>query len=868
MNMTGPLLQLSIAGTETAIGAARPEARGKFLFANDRKLHIRGVSYGAFRPDAEGREYQDRAILDRDFAMMAEHGFNAVRIPHTMPPAFLLDIAERYGLRVMVGLSAEQYVGYLIDRDDAPDVERMVVEKAKTVAGHPALLCYGIGNEIPSSIARWIGRRPLERYLCRLYEAVKSCDPDGLVTYVNYPSTEYLHLPFLDLVSFNVYLETREALEQYLPRLHSIAGDRPLLLAELGLDSLRNGEMAQARSLEWQLEASSEAGCVGSFIFSWTDEWWRGGAAVDDWKFGLTTADRRPKPALIAVSRTFARLDQARRRRAPRVSIVVCTYNGSRTLRECLAGALGLDYPNYEVIVVDDGSTDQTAAIASELPVRLIRTPNQGLSSARNTGLAAATGEIVAYLDDDAYPDPHWLDYIVSVFEREDVAAVGGPNLPPPGDGWIAECVADAPGGPAHVLLSDRLAEHIPGCNMAFRRSRLQAIGGFDPVFRKAGDDVDVCWRVLDQGWRIGFHAAAQVWHRRRGSIRAYWRQQSGYGEAEALLERKWPEKYNSLGHVAWGGRVYHRGITLPLPLKRLRIYHGVWGSAPFQSIHQPAPGLLLSLPLLPEWYLLALFLVVVSLLGVSWRPLALAAPFAVLALILPVVQAVHSARRATKARLIRRTRRRQLAVTALLHLLHPAARLWGRFRHGLTPWRHPRPRSTSWPTRFTRAHWSSAWREPERWLVDLEEQLRSERVAVQRGGDFDAWDFEIRTAPFGAARCLMAFEDHGSGTQLIRLRGWPRPKWRYLAVTLLIGALAVGAAWAREPIPAGVLALTAGTLGLLHWRALRAAMGILRQRADALFAAPQDEQVLEIQSDPLDDDVRESSPITAAVQS
>ena len=109
----------------------------------------------------------------------------------------------------------------------------------------------------------------------------------------------------------------------------------------------------------------------------------------------------------------------------------------------------------------------------------------------------------MAYVDDDAYPDPHWLTYVAEIFINTTHAAVGGPNIPPPGDGPIADCVANAPGGPAHVLLSDQEAEHIPGCNMAFRKAVLQAIGGFDPQFRVAGDDVDVCWRLQKQGWTV-----------------------------------------------------------------------------------------------------------------------------------------------------------------------------------------------------------------------------------------------------------------------------------------------------------------------------------------------------------------------------
>src|SRR6266487_500465 len=179
----------------------RPCVRGKFLFVGDEKLYVRGVTYGAFTPDAAGNEYHDLAAVERDFAQMAANGINAVRIPHTTPPRALLDIASRHGLRVMVGLSAEQYVGYLIDRrPGAPDVEALIRSRVRVCARHPALLCYALGNEIPALMARWLGRRKVERYLERLYRIVKEEDPDGLVTYVNYPTTEYLRLPFLDFV--------------------------------------------------------------------------------------------------------------------------------------------------------------------------------------------------------------------------------------------------------------------------------------------------------------------------------------------------------------------------------------------------------------------------------------------------------------------------------------------------------------------------------------------------------------------------------------------------------------------------------------------------------------------------------------------
>jgi beta-galactosidase/beta-glucuronidase len=146
----------------------RPRVSGKFLYVGNEKLWVRGVTYGAFRPDVHGNEYHNLEIIERDFAQMAASGLNTVRIPHTMPPVSLLDAAQRQGLRVMVGLSAEQYVGYLIDKKDSPDIEEVVRTKVRACTGHPALLCYAIGNEIPAPLVRWLGRRRVERYLKRL----------------------------------------------------------------------------------------------------------------------------------------------------------------------------------------------------------------------------------------------------------------------------------------------------------------------------------------------------------------------------------------------------------------------------------------------------------------------------------------------------------------------------------------------------------------------------------------------------------------------------------------------------------------------------------------------------------------------------
>src|SRR3954453_13032126 len=569
----------------------RVRTNGKWLYAGSERLLLRGVTYGTFGP-RDGQPFPSQGQVAADFAQMAAAGINAVRT-YTAPPTWLLDQALSGGLRVMVGLAWEQHVAFL-DEPGRPDaIEQRVRSDVRSCAGHPAVLCFAIGNEIPTSIVRWHGARRTERFLERLFHAVREEDRDALVTYVNYPSTEYLDLPFLDFVCFNVFLEGDAPFQRYIGRLQNLAGDRPLVLTEIGLDSNRNGEEAQASVLHRQLRTAYGVGAAGAFVFSWTDEWHRGGHDVEDWDFGLVDRQRRPKPALSRVQEVFADPIGLPESGWPLTSVVVCSYNGERWMRGCHESLRRIDYPRYEVIVVDDGSSDDTAAVAAEFEwVRLISTENGGLSRARNVGLEAARGDVVAYLDDDARPEASWLSHLVRALMDGPHVAVGGPNIAPPDDGVAADCVANAPGGPTHVLLSDAEAEHIPGCNMAFRAESLRAIGGFDPTFRVAGDDVDVCWRLQEQGETIGFAPSAMVWHHRRPSLRGFLRQQFGYGKAEALLERKWPERYNRRGHVTWAGRVYGNSLAVTLNRRRTRIQSGRWGQALSQCGRWRPPAL------------------------------------------------------------------------------------------------------------------------------------------------------------------------------------------------------------------------------------------------------------------------------------
>jgi hypothetical protein len=332
---------------------------------------------------------------------------------------------------------------------------------------------------------------------------------------------------------------------------------------------------------------------------------------------------------------------------------------------------------------------------------------------------------------------------------------------------------------------------------MAFRKVCLEAIGGFDAQFRVAGDDVDVCWRLQERGWTLGFHPAAMVWHHRRNSVRAYWKQQRGYGRAEALLKKKWPEKYNGTGQLSWAGRIYGRGLTRSLDLRRGRIYHGTWGAAPFQRLYQRAPSTLYSLSLMPEWYLAIPLLAVLSVLGVLWRPLLLAVPLLMLTTLAPVVQAWLSTTQACfpSASPPRCSPRRRFAlrlVTALLHVLHPVARLRGRLQAASCA--RPRGVRPCFPRARTVARWTERGEPPEERLRRVEQGLRADGATVRRGGDWDGWDLEVVCGALGAARLVVAVEDHGAGNQLVRARWWPSVSMTALALIVCFAALSLAA--------------------------------------------------------------------------
>jgi GT2 family glycosyltransferase len=795
-----------------APGRARVE--GKRLVRGGRRLRVRGVTYGPFAGNADGQPFPAPERVRADFAQMRAGGINAVRTYH-VPPDWLLREAAEQGVDVLVDVPWPRHLCFLEGRRAQEEARRLVRQAAKRGAGHDCVLAYSIGNEVPPSVVRWHGARRVERFLAELRDVARQADPHGLITYANYPPTEYLDLSAFDFVTFNVYLHDPETFRRYLFRLQNLVGDRPLLLGEIGMDTLRHGELEQARFLAGHVREATLMGVAGAFVFSWTDEWHTGGHPIDNWAFGITHSDRLPKASFHALRDVFEAPPADLLPDRPRVSVVVCSYNGGRTLEQCLRSLAALDYPDYEVIVVDDGSTDDTRSILQRFPgVKAIHQPNQGLSVARNVGLQAATGPVIAYTDSDCFADPDWLTHLVYQLQRSGAAAVGGPNLTPE-DGRPAACVAACPGQPTHVLESDQVAEHIPGCNMAFRREALGAINGFDPLYRKAGDDVDVCWRLQQAGFWITFAPGAFVWHHRRQTPRAYLRQQAGYGEAEALLRFKHPDKFNGRGDGKWRGVLY--GASLQgLRLQDAIIYRGTYGTGFFQCLYQPAPAHWAMLPGTLEWHLAAGLL---ALAGLLWAPawvgvavmLALAAAVAVVQGVQARLPAEHDGPAS------------RLLVMALCYA-QPLVRSWHRYRTRLFAYRPPARdpaideacgERLPLSGRRAVAYWSEDGGDRTELLNRVVAYLGEHRWGKVIDSGWSDWDLRIHCHPWTVVEVCTAEEEHGGGKRLVRVRYRLRASGQLKALALA-GALAAAVAIAWQAwlpaVAAGVILIGAAT--------------------------------------------------------
>ncbi len=615
-------------------GDSGPPKAGRSTVAIDGKFFRAGAGRFLFRAIEEPAWDGTSGSFDPTQAVAG--GFTVVVGRCSSPAA--IEAAAAHGLRALLAVEPDWLGLAGATRRARRHAVDAIAARLEDLAGPRQADVLGVALGLPPTPLEESAPDAVARLAEQLAARVHDQWADWLVTTTTSSSWR---LPCPEEIDFlTVRLEKvseLRALRAALSAAHRMVGDRPLVLA--GVPS--GGDAA-----EWMADVALERGVAGTVS---------GPPPADSFEPCAVAGRNLRTVADLAVE-------------WPSLSVVVCAYNAADTLAECLTHCDLLDFPRLEVVVVDDGSTDHTAAITRQHPaVRLVQVSHGGLSAARNAGYLAATGELIAYLDADAYPSPEWPWYLA--LAAAGVAGSGGPNVPPPGDGLAASVVARSPGGPVPQLSDEDRALHLPGCNMAFWREVLHALGGFDTELRSA-EDLDYEWRLHERGWELGYHPAALVWHHRRPERRAYLRQQRSYGRGQAQLERRHPERFpkgrrwQQLGAAVRGASDRGAGTALPVAYRSL-----LWREQA-------------KLGLLHQWGVpIAAALLITTPLGLV-APM-LASPGLVGSALITVVF-VLDLRSTPPPRMTKPASLRFRASVALNHMLRPLAFQWGKSRERL----------------------------------------------------------------------------------------------------------------------------------------------------------------------------------------
>jgi len=759
---------------------------GKFFSRNKQTFFFKGMRIG--RTPAV-LDFVEKLKLRKRLDDL-KSGYATALILDESQAQHVLDLAAQADLPCLIEIRIEP-----ADVCD-PDRWRSAVSRAAHLAnvlrGRPALLGYLVDCPLSQDELRAIGLERARRRLRYLLSTLKQRDERAMVALRHRPATCALALLDEDFIYADVPALSPADLKDYVAGLHNLAESRPVVL-EFAVPSPGQDEAVAL------VFGAGAAGVVAPPVPA-------AAPASHDWLGAklLRASDLMPFVTLNGACPPGPA-------ETPMVSVVICAYNAERTMRACLESLRHIAYPNLEVVIVDDGSRDRTAEIASEFPeFRLIRQPNKGLAVARNAGLHAARGEIIAYTDSDCVVDPHWVSLMVRAMEQGGFDGCGGPNYAPHEEGRTQGCVAASPGAPSHVLVAQDRAEHLAGCNMMFTKAVLVKVGGFDARFRTAGDDVDICWRLIDAGFALGYSPAAFVWHFRRNTIKAYYGQQKGYGRAEAMLFELYPERFNSLSQIRWRGTIPGLARTIPGGArKRVRwsVKHPSIAAATFD---QPL-SVAMCLPLTGEWTLAwAIAAVGFALTGLGVMPaLAMLTLGPIWSLYYAWHAPVEKCHDGLKSRLL----------IAFLAFTGPMARSIERYK---TRVRLARDAAFDSPARqrpawsFLRralrlAYWNEAHVTRERLLDRVIKAASRAGYAALIDQGWNDYDLEIRPNPWVKLQLKTADEEHAGA----RLKNHVVARVRLTMLSkigLMTGAMVtVGCAALRLPLPAA--ATTAATV-------------------------------------------------------
>ncbi len=225
------------------------------------------------------------------------------------------------------------------------------------------------------------------------------------------------------------------------------------------------------------------------------------------------------------------------------ISVIVPAYNAERTIGACLQSLEHQSFPRdqYEVIVVDDGSSDSTSGVASGYQASVIKQPRRGPGAARNYGASVARGDALLFTDADCVPAPDWIARMLEAFSESDVVGVKG-AYGTHQRGLVARFAQQEFEDKYDWVRAAPRIDIVDTYSAAYRRDIFQKAGGFDERLRQA-EDVELSYRLAIQGHRMIFQPAALVYHLHPESLASYALKKFKFGVWRSRAYRRFPRK-------------------------------------------------------------------------------------------------------------------------------------------------------------------------------------------------------------------------------------------------------------------------------------------------------------------------------------